>query len=57
MKKKHDRDKAGITTGTTMIQPMGHKSGNPPEFGSTAKSQKPKCGGHQKVSRGQKIKC
>lgn len=52
--KKTDPDKAGISTGTTKIAPMGPQGG---EFGSSKVQQKPQSGGTQKVSRGQKIKC
>lgn len=55
--KKTDKDKAGISSGTIKIEPMGHKQGNPAEFDSTKKSQKPKAGGTHSVSRGQKIRC
>lgn len=54
MGKKSDGDKAGISTGTTKIMPIGSK---PTEMGSKGKNQKPASGGTQSVSRGQKIKC
>lgn len=55
--KKDDGDKAGISTGTTKIEPMGNKENPGGEFGSSKKSQKPTMGGKKKVSRGQTIKC
>ena len=58
MKKHTDKDKAGITTGTTMIKGMGHGhgEGNPAEMKSKGKDQKPAGGLHESASRGQKIK-
>lgn len=53
MKKVHDKDKAGISTGTTKIEKLDR---NPPEMGSKGKNQKPAGGGTHSVSRGQKIK-
>lgn len=52
--KKKDPDKAGIMTGTTKIEPMG--TAPLPEHTSTSKSQKPKAGKMEKVSRGQRLK-
>ncbi len=57
MGKIKDKDKAGITTGTTMIEPMGHKQNHPKEMDSKGKNQKPAAGGSKAVSRGQKIRC
>ena len=54
MKKIHDRDKAGISTGTTKIEPLGPKG---KEHDSKGKNQKPAAGGTKTVSRGQKIRC
>ncbi len=54
MGKIKDKDKAGISTGTTKITPCGPKG---KEHGSKGKNQKPAAGGTQSVSRGQKIRC
>lgn len=55
MKKIKDKDKPGISTGTTKIE--GFHGDKMTEHTSTSKSQKPKSGGTESVSRGQRIKC
>lgn len=55
MSKKRDNDKAGISTGTTKIEPI--EKGLPPEMSSSKVQQKPQGGKKKGVSRGQSIKC
>lgn len=54
MSKITDKDKGGISTGTTKIEKLGPKG---KEHGSKGKNQKPAAGGTKSVSRGQKIRC